>query len=460
MKHYSLRSYLTRNLVGWAFVMTVLPAIAVYYDARHEVDELFDASLVQTTKVLNGILTRKAVEENPQHVIDSLLAKDVDLVVGENHHHYEKKISFQIWDDNGLVVKSKSAPDIAFAHFEEGFHRIEASGYEWTSFALYSEFDQWWVVVGERTDVRGELIRDITFSHVLPILVFIPLLLIVVSWILQRGFDPLNKLILAVSQREYKSLHPIEDQTAPLEVAALISVLNDLLARLQIAYNRESEFVSDVAHELRTPLAGILIQTENVIDELHDNPAISKLISTKQAVNRLTHLVNQLLSTSRSSQELTSQKIQLIDLKDLCERAVIEQRHRAEAKELLITVKLDQCIVEGNESNLASLIGNLLDNAIKYTPEQGEVRLSLSSKGNQHCLTIEDSGDGIPNELHETVKQRFYRANTQRAEGSGLGLAIVDNVVTQMQCQWKMSQSDLGGLKQEIRFDEKPTVNI
>ena len=149
-KRFSMRRFLTHHLGLWAFVMTSIPAVLVYYDSVHEVDELFDASLVQTAKVLNGLISREALANSKEHLIDSMLAKDVQLLVGDEHHPYEKKLYFQIWDDTGLVIKSKEAPDIAFGHFEEGFHELHAEGFTWLTFAIYSEHDKWWLVLGER----------------------------------------------------------------------------------------------------------------------------------------------------------------------------------------------------------------------------------------------------------------------------------------------------------------------
>lgn len=446
----SMRRFLTQHLLGWSIMMTVIPAIMIYFDALHEVDELFDASLVQTSKVLNGIISRPSLEQNREHIEHALLAKDVDLVVGE-HHKYEKKVSFQIWDANGLVIKSISAPDVAFGHQKEGFHRVEANGHTWLSFAMYSKSDQWWLVVAERSDIRGELVMDITVAHVLPVIVFIPLLLIVVSHTLKRGFHPLLHISEEVEQREYNSLGQI-DTEVPEEIDGLVEALNDLMRRLQDSYQRESQFVSDVAHELRTPLAGILIHLENIVDQSEDSQLIAQLIPIKQSAMRLSHLVNQLLASSRSTRELTEESLTEIHLDVLCGELVEERKKWAADKDLDLQLTLEPCTIQAYRAGVESLVSNVLDNALRYAPEQGTVRISIVCSDECNRLYVEDSGIGIPESLREQAKERFFRVDPNTGEGSGLGLAIVRDAADQMHWDWKMSSSDLGGLKHEFNF--------
>lgn len=451
MARFSIRQFLTRHLIGWTFVMTAVPAYLVYMDALNEVDALFDASLVQTAKVLNGIITRKAVEENKEHIEDALLSKDFDLTVGEQHHHYEKKLSFQVWDDSGLVVKSLSAPNFAFAHFEEGFHHKHADGHYWTSFAIYSEFDNWWVVVGERSDIRRELAFDISVSHVLPIIVFIPLLLFLVSITLKKGFIRLDIVRDEVAEREYKNLELIDNEESPSEVAGLVDSLNDLLERLRSAYDRESQFVSNVAHELRTPLAGLLVNTENLLEDAKEAELAGDLADMKKAIMRLSHLVSQLLASSRSQQEFSEEQLETVDMAGFCAELIRELQKSADAKNQILQSDLQACSIRANSSMLRSILFNLIDNAIRYTPQGGQISVNCRIHGAGMVLvTVEDSGEGIPPELYEEVKQRFYRVDPSVSDGTGLGLSIVQNVVDNMHWQWELAESELGGLKHEI----------
>lgn len=451
-KRFSIRSYLTGHLVVWSFLMTSIPAVMVYYDTLHEVDELFDASLVQTAKVLNGLISRKALEQNKQHLIDSLLAKDTNLII-DKHHPYEKKLYFQIWDKTGLVVKSKLAPDIAFGHLEAGFHKIETDKDSWLSFAMYSQHDDWWLVVGERHDIRGELALDIVKAHVLPITVFIPLLLLVVSIVLIRGFSPLNFLRQEISQRKYKQLTQIDNSQSPEEVAALVDSLNELLIRLQKAQDKESQFVSDVAHELRTPLSGLLIHTENLIEDIDESSVVSDLIDMKYSILRLSHLVNQLLISSRSSRDIQPGELADINLRTIILQALADNENQRESKQLNIDTQLADTSVLGNETLLSSLVCNIIDNAVRYTPEQGQIKIRCHSLDDQSLeLTVEDSGPGIPSDLYSKVKQRFFRVNPGAGEGSGLGLAIVDNIAKQLDIDWQMHESELNGVKHRFIF--------
>ena len=454
-KRFSIRKYLTRHIVLWSFLMTSIPAALIYVDTLHEVDELFDASLVQTAKVLNGLISRKAVEQNKQHLIDSLLAKDVDLVVDNQHHHYEKKIYFQIWDGEELIVKSQNAPAKRLAHLNEGFHKITADGYDWLSFAIYSKHDKWWLVVGERHDIREEIALKIVVDHVLPLVVFIPLLILIIGVVLKRGFSPLEKIRQEIRSREYKQLDPIENDKTPLETAELVDNLNELLMRLKQAYQRESNFVSDVAHELRTPLSGLLLNTEIMIDDSSDAALTADFITMKKSIMRLTHLVNQLLSSARSSREIDAQTFKVINLRSVILDVLADHADQADIKQITLNTAIESIDINGDQGLLEVLLRNVIDNAIRYSPEGGELRVSCNVEANNQInLVIEDSGPGIPEDLYDDVKTRFFRVNPKQSEGSGLGLAIVSNVVEQLAIEWVLDQSELGGLKHVFIFEE------
>jgi len=454
-KRFSMRAYLTRHLVVWSLIMTSLPAILVYYNTLHEVDELFDASLVQTAKVLNGLISREAVNQNRQHLINSLLAKDSKLVLNK-HHPYEKKLYFQVWDANGLVVKSSQAPDIAFGHMEEGFHVIEAGGHTWLSFAIFSEHDDWWLVVGERHDIRSELVFDIVKSHVLPITIFIPLLLLIVSYVLRRGFSPLNQVRKEITRQKYKQLEQIDSSRSPEEVALLVASLNELLSRLKKAYTKESRFVSDVAHELRTPLSGLLIHTENLIDDAQDHALVSDLLAMKRSILRLSHLVNQLLAASRSTINLDQKSLIPIDMQPLIQGVLESTEDLRESKQQTIETEIDDVAVLGLDSLINGLVRNVIDNALRYTPEGGRIGIYCHQIHEGEVeLIIQDSGPGIPESMRESAKERFTRLHSEDTEGSGLGLSIVDNVVGQLKIEWSLTGSQWGGLNHRFVFKLK-----
>lgn len=453
-KRPSIRRKLIEHLIVWCLFMTLTPTVLVYFDAAHEVDELFDASLVQTSKVLDRILTRKSIENNKKHIDEYLLAKDNALVT--DHHHYEKKVAFQLIDKNGIVVKSASAPKVELHQQQEGFSETQSGDFSWVNFSLYSKENQWWLVVSERSDIRAEIAFDIVRDHVLPLLIFIPILLILVRWLINRGFMPLQDVIRQVNQRQYKHLETINQKTAPEEVNALLSALNNLLLRLNASYKRESQFVSDASHEIRTPLAGILLQTDNLIEDSEDVQLTKDLLEIKHGIQRLSHMSKQLLDASRADMEDTEDNTSTVDLCLLCHEVLPPLEKLAAEKKQTLTIDLDDkpCLIKAQQGNIQSLISNLVDNAIRYTPEGGSIRLSCRNIDNKIVLTVSDSGPGIPEAEYENVKRRFHRLNSHNRNGSGLGLAIVAQVVKTTNAQWQLSRAEEGGLLNTISFEE------
>ena len=451
-KQYSIRRYLTFNLISWALVMTALPGILVYFDAAHEVEEIFDANLAQSTRILHGIINRESIEHK-QEILDSLHLKD--SLEDDYAHDYERKLAFQVWDGEELVIKSPFAPSSPLSKLKPGFASIDIDGKQWRAFSLYSVHDKWWLILAERTDIRGELTNDISNNHILPIFIFIPILTLLVWFITKKGLAPLYRIGKTVRQRHYRNLETVEDQQAPLEVNDLLIEINHLFSRLNEAHQRERRFIGDAAHELRTPLASLLIHTENAIDESDNLDQQESLISMKQGISRLSHLVAQLLSLSRSEGELNKEKFSKLNAGQLCETTFKMLQEKAHQKQQNFSLKIlnKACLIEGNGALLQSLLRNIIDNAIRYSPINGQVKIECLIKHEKVVIKISDSGPGIPLELRERVTERFYRVTGSGQQGSGLGLSIVDKIADVHNAKWRLLDSDLGGLCVSFEFE-------
>ncbi len=451
-KQYSIRRYLTFNLISWALVMTVLPGILVYFDAAHEVEEIFDANLAQSTRVLHGIINRESIEHK-QEILDSLHLKD--SLEDDYAHDYERKLAFQVWDGDELVIKSPFAPTSPLSQLKPGFASIHIDGAQWRAFSLYSVHDKWWLILAERTDIRGELTNDISNNHILPIIIFIPILTLLVWLITKKGLAPLYRIGKTVKQRHYRNLEIVEDQQAPLEVNDLLVEINHLFGRLDEAHERERRFIGDAAHELRTPLASLLIHNENAIDESENIEQEESLINMKQGISRLSHLVGQLLSLSRSEGALNDEKFSTLDAGKLCETTfkILEEKAQQKQQEFTLVNSALSCLVQGNGALLQSLLRNIIDNAIRYSPINGQVKVECLKDHDKVVIQIIDSGPGIPLELRKRVKERFYRVTGSGQQGSGLGLSIVDKIADLHNAQWQLLDSELGGLCVRFEFN-------
>jgi len=436
--------------------MTIIPAGWVYYDTAHEVEELFDASLAQSARVLHGMVSRETVDQNQSSITEALFAKENDPHAIQ--HNYEKKISFQVIDQTGLVLRSASAPNHPESGLKQGYTYIELDQFEWRIFTLYSKEDNWWHVVGERMDIRDELIHNIALDHAIPLVFLTPFFVFMVSWIIRKGLKPLDVIASDVKAKNYASLEKLSYKTEPEEVTSLINAVNTLFDHLSEQYERERRFSSDAAHELRTPLAALMIHTENILEENQDATLDGSIINIKKGILRLSHLVAQLLSLSRADSQMVTLEFTTVDINQLAQQVIADLHQLAEQKEqsiLLISkpasgISAKPLLITGSKPLLYNMLVNVVNNAIKYSPTQSEITLTLNRQN--RSIIIEDSGSGIAEILRDRVKDRFYRTPEATGEGSGLGLAIVNRIASIHNINWTLGEATTGGLAVEFQL--------
>ncbi|PAJ75046.1 hypothetical protein CJF42_07500 [Pseudoalteromonas sp. NBT06-2] len=450
-KHYSIRRYLTFHIVGWALAMTIIPAVWVYYDTAKEVEELFDASLAQSARVLHGMTSQDTIEKHRDSLTEALLNKENDPHAVQ--HNYEKKISFQVIDDTGLILRSASAPEHPESDLTQGYTYIELGEFEWRIFTLYSKEDDWHLVVGERMDIRDELIHHIALDHAIPLFLLTPFFVLMVSLVIRKGLKPLELIASDVQEKNYTSLEKLSYKTEPEEVTGLISAVNTLFDHLSEQYDRERRFASDAAHELRTPLAALMIHTENVLEDNKDTALDSSIINIKKSIHRLSHLVVQLLSLSRADTQLIEDDFSQVNVIKTVEQVISDFTHLAEQKEqalrYIVSNPNDEVLsIKGNQALIYNMLCNVVTNAIKYSPEQSAITITLDCVHKK--ITVEDAGAGIVEALRERVKDRFYRTPDAIGEGSGLGLAIVNRIANIHEIDWRLKEASSGGLAVEF----------
>jgi len=450
-KHYSIRRYLTFHIVAWALAMTIIPGVWVYFDTAEEVEELFDASLAQSARVLHGMISKDTVEKHRDSLSEALFNKERDPHAVQ--HNYEKKVSFQVINETGLILRSASAPNHPETDLAQGYTYIEIGQYEWRIFTLYSKEDDWHLVVGERMDIRDELIHNIALDHAIPLFLLTPFFVLIVSLVIRRGLKPLDLIAADVQAKNYTSLEKLSYKTEPEEVSGLISAVNTLFDNLSEQYDRERRFSSDAAHELRTPLAALMIHTENILEDNEDPVLDASIINIKRSINRLSHLVVQLLSLSRADTQLIEDDFTEVNVIKTVEQVVADFKHLAEQKEqsLLYVINNpnnESLSFKGNQALIYNMLCNVATNAIKYSPEQTDITVTLDCAAKK--ITVEDSGPGIAAALRERVKDRFYRTPDATGEGSGLGLAIVNRIASIHHIDWQLNEASTGGLAVEF----------
>nr|WP_246387497.1 ATP-binding protein [Chiayiivirga flava] len=261
-------------------------------------------------------------------------------------------------------------------------------------------------------------------------LLAIPIFGALVWLLLGVGLRPVATLARDLEQREASDLRPLPTDALPFELRQLAASANALLRRLDASFARERRFSSDAAHELRTPLAALRIQCENLAFALPGtNAPVDKLLA---GIERLDHLVQQILMLSRVAPEQAMRRFEAIALHAAIARSVADQGAALQEKSIEIELLGDAATVHGDAYAIDSLIGNLIGNAIRYTPTGGRIRVQTVLLDSGVALDVIDSGVGIAPELRARVFDRFYRVDGDRHDsgtsGCGLGLSIVKAV--------------------------------
>lgn len=288
-----------------------------------------------------------------------------------------------------------------------------------------------YVLVGETLKKRSLVANEVVLSMLLPQLLILILTGALLFFGIKRGLQPLDKLKAELSQRDINDLSPVNHSNTPNELQPLIGVLNNLLSRLNSAIAKQQRFVSDAAHQLKTPLAGLKTQSELALREIDTHKTAHALSKINQASENLAHLVNQLLSLSKAEPDSASSILfETIDLVRLAKEVSADWVPTALEKniDLGFCSEADTASVQGNVALLRELMNNLIDNAIRYTPHDGKVTIGINKLNTSVIFYVQDNGIGVSEEDKTLVFERFYRVLGTQQNGSGLGLSIVKEI--------------------------------
>jgi two-component system sensor histidine kinase TctE len=292
------------------------------------------------------------------------------------------------------------------------------------------------VQVGETLDKRIQLANQIIKGVILPEFIILPIALALVWFALARGLSPLAELQQHIRARRSDDLSPIDPGQVPEEISPLVKSLNDMLARLSQSIQMQKRFIADAAHQMKTPLAGMRMQSELALRQSDQHEIHRSLEQLSKSSESATRLVNQLLSLARAENQTPhAAPFVPVELSEMARNVVQDWVQGAVARQ--IDFGFEQpghaVMVDGNPTLLRELLNNLIDNALHYTPPSGRVtvRVSADAGASLAILEVEDTGPGIPVGERSHVFERFYRILGSQVEGSGLGLAIVREVAQQ-----------------------------
>lgn len=288
------------------------------------------------------------------------------------------------------------------------------------------------IAVSQDTKVRDEIAIDSAIRTVLPLLVLLPMLVLVVVEIVRKMFMPIAQLSAEVDGRSERELHPLTESNLPSEIHPFVTAINRLLGRVEQAMGAQRRFIADAAHELRSPLTALSLQAERLDAADMSSQAKERLITLRQGIERGRNLLDQLLSLARA-QNMASKPVNTVSVRQVYRRVLEDLMPLAESKNIDIGMAdgVDIEVLVG-DLDLFSIIKNLVDNAVRFTPAGGRVDLHASRTTQHVTLEVEDSGPGVPAGERERVLDPFYRVLGTGEAGSGLGLSIVKTVVDRL----------------------------
>lgn len=436
----SLRIRLLVTLSSTVLLLAGLTSFWSYRDAVHELDELFDAELAQSARLILAQSTTEPPTDAaplPLPALPSQNSPSAPHAHGPRHHHpYEQKLLIQLWSaSRQLLYRSDpSVPETPLTGPDQithdGFSVGVLEGHRYRIFSLWDEAHTRQVQLGQRLEVRQELAGKIARNLLKPVLWSLPFFAIMIWFGVGIGLRRLHWLTQEVQTRAPEHLEPLPLEPVPSEVLPLVGALNELLTRLKRALTLERQFTADAAHELRTPLAGIRTQAQvaaRARDEAERQQALTQVV---EGVDRMSHLVQQLLTLARLEPNAPLEGVQPVDVRALLTSVLGELV--PSALEQGISLELEDgpaLTVSGRPGLLRVLLRNLVDNAVRYTPPGGSVVVEALADAPGHVsIRVRDSGPGIPPSERSRVFDRFYRVLGSEASGSGLGLAIVKRI--------------------------------
>lgn len=439
----SLQARLLALLLGLVTVVWLGAAILTLVDAREELDDLLDGHLAQAAALL---------------VVQQARADEDDIADAPTLHKYAPQVAFQVFHEGRLVMRSANAGLIPMSTKASGFATVRlADGDQWRVFSTRGAERNVQVYVGEQTESRNAILWAILHSVLLPLLFALPLLALGGWWAVRQGLAPLRQLGQVLRQRRPQALEPVVLADMPSEMRPMVEALNGLFERIEFMVASERRFTADAAHELRTPIAGIRAQAQVAMgagaDEAQRQHALQ---STLAGCDRATRLVEQLLTLARLEAAPASSPSTAanVDLSAVARRVAADLAPTALARHQTLELEaITPHAVAGDDLLVGVLVRNLIDNAMRYSPDGARIWVRVAAESGQPTLRVEDSGPGMTEPEMARLGERFYRVLGHEQPGSGLGWSIVKRIGNLFGAPVQVSRSDrLGGLAVSVRW--------
>lgn len=433
----SLRRATTTSLAIAFSALALFGGIAAYRSASQESNEFLDEQQRQIARYVGDLSAASLTDDvSPPHDAED------DYVI-------------EITYADGRPARSSGSTTIIPDEKSTGFSEFKNAVGEWRVFSLVSRDRT--VQVAQQMLVRRELAADAAIRTVLPFALAVPLSWLIVTFVVRRIFRRLEDLSRDIADREPTDHSPIQTDGLPSEFRPVVVSFNQLLVRLRDLMDQQRNFLSDAAHELRTPLAALTIQIGNLREASRDAAQYDTRLSELEAgARRVSSLTSQLLRVARYEADDTLQNKENVSIDELAKEVVASLLPQADNQ--LIDVgfsELQRADVKASRADLRALLEILIENAVRYTPPNGKVDVSVQVMNGRTLVAVSDTGPGVAEHLIPRLTERFFRVSNAEANGSGLGLAIAKAISKRQGIGMQLSnRTDQRGFRAQLSFDE------
>ena len=431
-----------RLIISFLIVSTCVwtaAAVISWQESRDQMDEFFDTYQL--------LLARQLSTADWTNLTADMQKKSNRLIenVDDDGEEEDEALGFAVFNRRGEMIfnDDENGRDFIYTPEASGFinQKIGRKKDMWRIFWLTSADKNFTIAVGQELEFRDDAALELVEETLLPWLVGLSVLLLAVIWMVSRELRPLRRIADELSERDSDNLHPLSLSGQASEILPLIKAINTQFSRIEQMLQRERGFISDSAHELRSPLTALKVQLE--VAQLADDDAAARhqaLQKLNQGIDRSTRLVEQLLALSRLDSAAAAANDEPLDWPALVNAAVNEQLPAAEEKKINIKTSTDGSAPTtcGQALLWALLLRNLLDNAVRYSPEEAQISIELKDE----TLSVTNSNTVVAAEYLPRLKERFFRPAGQKSTGSGLGLSIVERIAELHRCRVALTNDD------------------
>ena len=440
---------LRRRLLGLVSIAALaifgLATNLTYRQAHNDVQELMDGQLSKM-----GRLMLAQAQQGAEHLAN--LPAAMASLRGTRDQQNDIPLEYQIGKADGTVlVRSAEAPNTPLSG-ALGFSTLPHESEPWRSLILETDDGSYRIQVAESIPKRDKEAFEIATKTVLPLLVIFPLLLAAIYFSIRRGLKPLDDLAKEVLNRSPENMVPLENRATPHEALPLVAAINRLLFRLSGSLEHERRFTADAAHELRTPLAAVRIQTQVAARSENGEQRQHALSQALAGIDRATRILEQMLRLSRLDPMAQVPSPAKVNLAELLADVIAEFRDHTPASRIESDIEESAPFIVGDAELLRIALRNLIDNALRYSPPDTPIRISLRRQKTGLTISVADRGLGVDEAELPRLVERFYRGTTVTAEGSGLGLTLVNRIAELHDARLDLVNREGGGFEACLRW--------